>query len=197
MIDPEIVYPQVQRMLMQLAWRAAQRRPHPTLEDAFDEARSIAYEAFMLACSKYEDERSSFTTFCHMKVWFALKSAEMHGAKEAKRIPIAFSLQELAPISGPTGEREHDWKDTLECAAPEIPRFDLAEFTRDLGHDAREIISMLVETPAELLDEIPVTPKQLLRVVRDYMCAQWGDARRVNRAINQVRAQVAWELHRP
>ena len=69
-IDPQIEFPKVEKMLCSLAWKVAQACPV-----TFEESRSEAYLAFMLACQTYDSRRGSkFSSWCYFKVWTSLRS---------------------------------------------------------------------------------------------------------------------------
>lgn len=162
-INPTAVFPKVEDMLYSLAWRFVHK--YPQLE--FENARSQAFESFMLACRKYDPGRgASFTTFCYSKVWYGLQDMVMDNSRD--RLVFVEDM----------GELEH----AFNHESPAIP-FHLSDLKvwEDLSHDAREIISLLLESPREIMEvswtkskrgprrEHTHTPKQLLRRVKAHL----------------------------
>jgi len=156
-------------MLYSLAWRCANTYPVP-----FDEAKSEAYYAFMRACNDFNPSRGAkFSSWCYFWVWTHLKTFVTKRTVD----PLTFM----------------DINEELVGAAPP-QRSESMEMIEDLSADAKEIISLLIETPAEILGGCPVPAKQLLNKVKKYLVEQGKDRRAVERAQQEItlRFREAW-----
>lgn len=177
-VNPDEELPKVERMLCDLAWRTA--LAYPVL---FEEAKSEAYYAFMRACEQFDRTRGSkFSTWCYFWVWTHLKTFVTRRSVD----PLYFTdtLPEEAASEEPSKFRE--------C---------LEEVINDLSEDAKEIMSLLLETPKELMNrksksrKAPVvTPHQLLRQVKNFLIERrkW-DKQEVDTALDQLRRRLRWE----
>jgi hypothetical protein len=183
-IDPQIEFPKVEKMLCSLAWKVAQACPV-----TFEESRSEAYLAFMLACQTYDSRRGSkFSSWCYFKVWTSLRS----WITKRTRDPLICT----------------EMNDELTGFAPE-QRGEIMDMIGGLSEDAQEIISLLLETPAEILEVGRIssgprrgqsldlgnkmTPKQLLARVKEYLRSKGLDKRRIERAQREIELRF-WEV---
>ncbi len=142
-IDPTEALPSVNKMLYDLAWKARNSR------FPFEEAISEAYWAFVQACYSYDPHRGAkFTTWCYFKTWTHLKTV----VTKKTRDPLVFT----------------EMKEELVGAAPANKR-DFLDMVEDLSSDAREIISLLLDAPKEVLHTVPTTTAQLLSRVCDHL----------------------------
>lgn len=142
-VTPDEAFPLVEKMLYKLAWKVQS----PMLQ--FEEARSEAYLAFMKCCETFDPDRGmKFSSWCHYKVQRHLKSFITKRMKDRHVF-----CDEMETVAG---------------AAPENRR-ELLLALDDLSGDAKDLISLLIETPQEILEELPMTPAQLLEKVRDYL----------------------------
>jgi hypothetical protein len=123
-IDPAVALPQVEKMLLSLAWKITQAYPVP-----FEEARAEAYFHFMSACRMYKPQKGKFSTWCYFVVWMQLKTFITNRAKD----PHVFV----------------EIDDDLCGAAPED---GVGSLLRDLPADARELFTMLCDAPREVLE---------------------------------------------
>lgn len=167
-VDPETQFPQVEKMLYKLAWKFANQYPV-----TFEEAKSEAYFAFMLACQNYNPKKGKFSTWCYFSVWCKLKDMVMKGASD----PLTFvEIKE----------------ELLGEAPPE--KAESLDMVEDLSEDAREIISLIVETPQEILNEVS-SPKTLLKRVKSFLVQMGRSIEAVDRADREIRQrfQAAWK----
>lgn len=167
-IDPEVEFPKVQKMIYGLAWRTSQAYPI-----SYDECLSEAYMAFMRACGDYQPKRGTkFSSWVYFWVWTKLKDLVMKRSKE----PLEFV----------------DINEELVGAAPPV-QIESLELIDDLSSDAKEIISLLIETPRELLG-MAMTPKQLMSKVKGHMIKKGRNPKQVEKAHKELcnRFQEAW-----
>lgn len=163
-IDPTEEFPKVENMLYQLAWKTAQAYPVP-----FEEARSEAYYAFMRACADFKPDRGSkFSSWCYFWVWTHLKTFVTKRTVD----PLVFI----------------EVKESLLGEAPP-ERSEALEMLEDLSEDAKEIITLLIETPRELIG-LAMTPKQLLKKVKEHLVAKGKARDRVDRAAEEIRLRL-------
>jgi len=182
MTQRERLFPQVQKMLYQIAWTAARRHPYPSLEESFEEMKSLAHLAFVEACTTFDARRASFVTHCYTKCWYKLKSAEMESALRAFSLPV---IPLDASLLDDDEEGQH-------AKIPAVTsQFNLSEFMHDLSDDARTIVHMLVETPGELWDHCH-TSRHLIREVKWHFTHKWRNEERVCKAMNEIRLHVLW-----
>lgn len=148
-IDPEVELPKVEKMLYSLAWKTSNAYPV-----SFEEAKAEAYFAFMKACEQFDPKRGAkFSSWCYFWTWTHLKTFV------TKRTVDPLCFVELDDDL--TGE-----------APPE--RSEFMESLADLSEDAKEIISLLLETPGEILELGAPTPKRILKRVKDYLVERKG-----------------------
>lgn len=149
-VDPEVEYPNVEKMINKLAWAATQRYGIP-----FEETRSEAVFGFMKACRRFKPDRNSkFSSYCYFCITCRLRSLGMGEAEQMPTVEVNEEiLGEAPPIKSP-------FMDFLEGVS------------ESLSSDAKEILSLLLEAPKELADEVTTTPKGLLRKVRKHLQRQ-------------------------
>lgn len=165
-IIPALMFEEVEPLLYKLAWKFANDYPYPSKEEMFLECRSIAYRDFMDACAKYKPKRNtSFSSYVYMRAWYGMKSHITERTKDP-----------LVPM---------ELNDDLTGAAPHY--FNAAEMVEDLSADAKEIVSLILETPQDLLGGVPTTARQLMRRVKDYMIKHRG---RTEEQINQAHIEL-------
>jgi len=172
-IDPNEVFPQVENMLYSLAWSTAKKYPV-----TFEEARSEAYFAFMKACTEYSRAKSKggkFSSWCYFKTWTHLKTWI------TKRTNDRLVFME-----------NNDREDTMAIAAPATVSSHI-ELVEDLSEDAREMVNMLVETPAELLG-LSMSPKRFMKRVKECLVKKGKTKQQVERAHRELLTtfQTAW-----
>jgi hypothetical protein len=168
-INPQEVFPSVEKMLYRLAWNTANTYPV-----TFEEARSEAYYAFMRACQDYKpDKGAKFSSWCYFWVWTHLKTFV------TKRTVDPLTFLEL--------------DDDLTGAAPPI-KSECLDLVEELSGDAKEIINLLIETPRELIG-LTMTPKQFMKKVKEYLVQKQGRCpQRVDKAHKELSTcfQEAW-----
>ena len=156
-VDPEEVFPQVEKMIYSQAWKFAKQYPIP-----FEEARSNAYASFMEACARYNPHRKAkFSTWCNFLIWCNLMTEVTRRAKE----PIVFVEIVDEEVAGAAPLLSESFAELME------------DVKASLSEDAKTILSLLLETPADLLGGIRPTPKQLMTRVKKALKAagknQW------------------------
>lgn len=158
-IDPETALPTVEKMIYDQAWKCAQAYDIP-----FDECKSEAYSAFLGACRDFQpDKKMKFTSWCYYWIWCKLKDLVMKKAKD----PLCFI--------------EID-DDILPAKPVHSPTLDILE---DLSDDAQELVTLIVETPTELLCGVK-TPLQLLTKVKKYLVSKGKRKEDVDAAHREV-----------
>jgi hypothetical protein len=171
-IDPSVEFPKVEKMLYNLAWKFARKYPYPNEEEMFEQCKSEAYFAFMRACEQYQSGRGAkFITWCYKRTWYDLKTFVTNRSK----CPLEFVEIHEDLLGG---------KETITETY-----MDLID---DIGWDAREIVKLVKETPAEMMDwqwgGRPVTPRDLLQKIKDFLIAKRGmDEREVDLACRELR----------
>lgn len=160
-IDPVEVFPQVEKIIYQLAHRFS--RTYPI---TYDECLSEGYYAFMGACNDYKPNRKmKFSSWVYYWVWCKLKDLVMKRSKE----PLDFvEIRE----------------ELLGEAAPD--KSQVMELIEDLSDDAKEIVSLLIETPHELVG-VAMTPGQFLKRVKTHMLHQGRCPQALDKAYKELR----------
>lgn len=143
-LDPLEEFPKVEKILYQLAWDCAR-----STRLTFEEAKSEAYYAFMKCCESYDPTRKAkFSTWVHFKVRMHLKT---YVTKLANSRLIYTGI-----------------KDERTGAAPAM-RSEALELWDDLSRDAKELVSLVLETPQDFLASCPVTPSELLDRAKEHL----------------------------
>lgn len=162
-VNPEEVFPEVEKMLYKLAWATSNKYHIP-----FEEVRSEAYFLFMKACRNYKPKRGKFSSWCYLVVSMYLKTFIMKRSEDR----LTF-VEEVG--------------DDLMGAAPAkdegVERIKLVE---DISSDAKEIISLLVETPRELMVLATATPREFVKKVKDYLIQKGRTAEQVDNARKEL-----------
>lgn len=167
-MDPMVVFPEVEKMIYKLAWKTAEAYPV-----TFEEARSEAYWAFMRSCEDFKPGRGAkFSSWCYYWVWTHLKTFVTKRTVD----PLTFV----------------DIDDDL-CGGAAPLRNDCLELVSDLSEDAKEMISLFLETPAELVG-VSMTPHQYMKRVKKMMVTKGRDRKAVETAFLtlQSRFQEVW-----
>lgn len=163
--------PYVHDTLRKLAWDVAKRTPL-----SFEEALSEAYWLYIKACGHWEPGHgASFNTWIYCYVSLNLRAMIAKKTKDADRLALIEINDEILP-------------------GKEDPQNEFANHIMQLvSEDARHIIGMLIDTPAELyqeMAEIPKTGHQLLRCVTSYMQKAGWSRNRLEKAKREIREQV-------
>jgi len=174
-IDPDKALPEVEKMLFDLAWKTANTYPV-----TFEEAKTEAYYAFVRACHDYSPEKSKgskFSTWCYFWVWTHLKTFVTKRTVD----PLVFV----------------EIDDDLAGAAPEDNSFNHSpleglsdDLVRGLSADAKEIMSLLIETPAEILGGVPVPVTRLLGKVKNHLVSSGYCVDRFNAARTEIETRL-------
>lgn len=192
-INPDEVFPQVENMLHSLAWATAKKHP-----GIFEEAKAEAYWAFMRACNEYDPTKTKggkFSSWCYFRTWTHLKTWVTK--RTVDRLCFVGAIQDNPNTKHLEGwDSNNSWGkgDSVQVnvmAPPTVSSHH--ELIEDLSDDAKEIISLLTETPSELIG-IPLSPKRFMKKVKEYLVEHGKDRRRVDRAHEElrVRFQSAW-----
>lgn len=160
--DPQAVFPEVERLLQHLARQATVNWP-----SLFQDALSEAHWSFMRACGQFDSRRGArLSTWIAFRVSMDLRRWRMRLAQEAS---ILTSIPE-----------DYDPPAKEKSSFP----FDLIE---NLSEDAQEILSLILETPGELAEEM--TGKDLLQAIRRYLMRRGWNAWRFERHRKEIRQQ--------
>lgn len=163
-IDPEEMFPQVERIIYQLAHRFSRTYPVP-----YNECLSEGYWAFMEACRRYDTKRKAkFSSFVYFLTWTRLKNLIRHRSKE----PLCF-----------VDTVKHDAWLTAHATQDKSKVLELID---DLSEDAKEIVGLLIETPQDFIG-MEMTPRQLLRKVRALLVRRGHKKRALRRACKELR----------
>lgn len=167
-IDPEVALPQVEKIIFQLAHKFSNMYPIP-----YDECLSEGYMAFMRACEDYNPKRKmKFSSWVYYWVWCKLKDLVMKRSKE----PVCFV----------------EINDDLTVAAPAV-KSECLDLVAEMSSDAKEIISLLIETPRELIG-VAMTPRQYMSRVKGHLVRKGRCPKEVDKAHKEltIRFQEAW-----
>lgn len=149
-IDPVQEFPEVEFMLYRLAWDAWGL--------PFAEAQSEAYYAFMLACATYQPDRGmKLSSWIYYKVERHLKTYRRRKRKD-RLVPA--EITDTLLNAAPRPERRNTLRDILEKMQES-----------ELSQEAQEMVSLLWESPAEVLDELP---RDALKRVKDHLSYEYG-----------------------
>ena len=118
----ELTYEDVRALLHKATWDFLR-----AFGGEWEEARSGADVAFMLAYRRHDGDRSRFSTHLVQSVWWMLGKERMRESRRRSRLR---SLPEGTPA----------WKG-----------FDLLEFLEDLSPDARYLAESALELPLDVL----------------------------------------------
>lgn len=160
--NPEQVFPQVEGLLRHLARQATLNWP-----SLFQDALSEAHWSFMRACGQFDPCRGAkLSTWIAFRVSMDLRRWRMRLAKEAS------ILTSIPEDYDPPAKTKSDFP------------FDLIE---ELSEDAKEIVSLILESPGELAEEM--TGRELLQAVRRYLMRQGWNAWRFERHRKEIKAR--------
>jgi len=168
-IDAEQAYTETVKLLYKLAWHT-----HKTYHVPFDECLSECHYAFVKTLNWRFDptKGTKFSTQVHNIAHWRLRSL-------VRDRTLARPMMELN-------------EEVVGIPAPPM-HSPCLEAVEGLSDDAQEIIALLLETPAELMQEV-MTPKQLLASVRDYLLARGKRREDFNQATAEIRLcfQEVW-----
>lgn len=155
----------VEKLLYKQAWKAAAR-----YNLSFEEALSECHWLFVRACNgQYDPSRGAkLSTFLTMKIHFHFKTLNHKQRTQTQRFPLIEIDEDLAG------------------AAP-ARHSPCLEATDGLSEEAQEIIRLLLETPAELVDVWePSTPRKLLRRVKAHLCRRGRSQEQLEQAQKEI-----------
>jgi hypothetical protein len=145
------LFASVEKLLYKQAWAAVAK-----YGIAFEDALSECHLAFVKATKQFQEGRGTkFSTFLQLKCqWHFLTLAS-----QSKRAPHFVEIELNEELVG---------------VAP-VQHSPCLEAVEGLSSEAREIVGLLLETPAEILGVwSPIKPKQLLRRVKRYLQRKRG-----------------------
>lgn len=160
-VDPDKMLPTVEKMIYKQAWRFSKQYCM-----TYDEAQSEAYWGFMKACYDYNPAKGSkFSSWCYYWIWCALKDAVIARSKDPHVAVDMVTEDEVQrryvdKLLGEASTLSEEFREALE------------DMTVGLSDDARLILSMLLDVPAELLSGKRPTPLQLLHRVKKSLLAE-------------------------
>jgi DNA-directed RNA polymerase sigma subunit (sigma70/sigma32) len=165
-IDPDSVFPTVEKMLYKTAWRAA-----TTYHIEFEDARSEVFVGFVKACAKFDPSKGAkFSTWCHYAIWCHIQTTMRKSNRDIRKSPTA--TEELAV----------DGANAPKCFPVERPSLELIQF---MSEDAQEIMNLILETPEDLVG-VSMTARQFLRTTMDRLVGMGRSAKRVERAVFEI-----------
>jgi hypothetical protein len=171
-VDPSMAFPWVEKMLYKMAWQTTHIYNIP-----FDETRSEVMVAYMKACWRWTPGRGEFSTLCCFIANCRLRRLVMDRTEDSRKMPqVPLDVLIEQPFEAPPVHSE--------CL----------EMIEDLSEDAREIVSLLLEIPQELVGT-RMTPRQLMKAVKRYMIKRRGkdeDAVHAAHKELQLRFSEAW-----
>jgi hypothetical protein len=170
-VDPIEAFPKVEGIIHKLAWKCAQSYPV-----TFEEARSEAYLAFLKACADYKPERgAAFASWCYFWIWTDLKTWITKRSKDPL-VPSEIT-EEMVGFAPETDKLTAETMDALE----------------ELSADAREIVSLLLETPAEIVASVK-TLRQLVAGVKKMLIAKGRTKEQVDNSYAEIETTLrkAW-----
>lgn len=138
-ICPKRELPRVEKIL----YRLARNYSCPPLI-TYDDALSEAYLAFMKACQTYScRKRAKFSTWCFIRVRGQLLHYRKKKFRDRKLVYVEI-------------------KDDLFTDRLCDDRRLLDRIDDELSQDARDLLGLILDTPQEILEHVPRTPKQFL-----------------------------------
>lgn len=164
-LDPEQAYANVKLLLFKLAWATHHKYGIP-----YEECLSECHLAFVKALNWRHDPTKGTkftTTVCNIAKW-RLRSLVIGKAEAEPVVEINEEMLGEAPATFT----------------------DMRDLMSDLPQDARLLVDMLLETPAELIG-LSMTPRQLLRNVKALLIKHHGKTKQqVDDACAAVRARM-------
>ena len=186
-VDPDKMFPEVERMLYRQAWRYSRSFRIP-----FSLAQSQASFAFVKACYTYKPEKASFLTWCYFKVTMSLKDAVIERTKD--RLLCLVDVNYMMDGRGDGEPRNPSFLETVMESNPDIyvPE-DGREFlekledkTQSLSPHAEQFLSLLMDTPPELIEGKRPTAKQLSIRIKRRMVDEGIGRAEVERAFTEL-----------
>lgn len=160
MVDPEKMFPEVEKMIYHQCWKFAKQYPI-----TFDELKSEAYYAFTLACYDYKEGcGTKFSTWCNFWVWTKLKDLITARTKDPHVLVDMVADDELSRRQTEELLGEADTKSAQFNA-------DLTDLMDLLTDDACELLEMILHAPKEVLAGDRPTPRQLVARIRKHLVA--------------------------
>lgn len=163
-LDPQEAFDGVQKLLFKLAWATHHQYGVP-----YDDCLSECYYAFVKAFNWRYDPKmgTKFSTqVCTIAKW---------------RLRSLTRKQRLAPVTEELNEETAGFAASM--------RSECLEVVEGLSGDAREIVSLLLETPREIIGLGEVTsPKRLLSGVKAYLRQKGYTRDRLNEAEEEITA---------
>lgn len=171
-----------------LLWRICHRHQAKYGGD-FDNLLGEAGLLFMAAYKDYDPKMGKFPTWLYQKVTYGLISATRNRRKV--RVISSSDLIESGKlvVKNERGGRSHLEYDPQE---PAKSKFHIGDFIAELGQDAKTVVQLLLETPADLLviaDNKGGQPRNLRSTVRQALAKEWGD-QRVRASFDEVRGAL-------
>jgi len=170
-MDPELAFEEVKDMLYKLAWTT-----HYTHGLPFETCKSECYFAFVKAYNwRYDPTKGTKFSTCVYGI-----------AKWRMRNLIRERMSEIPML---------EINEEVAGAAPP-ERSESLELIDDLSADAKEIIQLILETPAEILGHSPVPISHLLGRIKAYLEKRGRPRRALNEAHREIqqRFQEAWAV---
>jgi hypothetical protein len=134
----------------------------------YEENRSEANVGFMISYHEHDPAIAPFVPWCKWKTWKHLQ--EQH--------------RKIAYRRGITKMEQHE-----EEFAKDEPRFRLVDFIDELSEDARQVVSLVFDTPKGLVPIIQSKgnePRNLRSVLRDYLKGIGWSAKQITDSFSEI-----------
>jgi len=189
-IDPIAVFPTVEKMLYNLAWKFSRTYGLP-----FDDMRSEAYAGFMKACNNYRPKKGmKFSSWCHLVVWGFLKS---HIMKRASDPHCFMEIEEnlLGPAPGPVSGRIQSLLDQtekkpirhgLQALFAEAPG-ELWDATEGLSDVAEDLFYLFLESPDDVLSSRHKFEQ--VQQAKEHLARKHGD-KKIQQGFRELRTRL-------
>lgn len=138
----------------------------------FDDILSDANTAFLEAYESWEPEKSSFTSWLRLRIFSTTVNNLRHSCRDHARYEHVDDSQ----LTRPTGS------------------FDPKSLLEELTEDARIVVQLTLETPAELEAVVRAKggqPRNLRSSLRSYLAEMGWTACRIAESFNEVRRVLA------
>ena len=182
-VDPEEVFPKVEKMIYSQAWKFAKTYPI-----TFEEARSEAYIGFLKACYDYNPSKGQkFSSWCYYWVWCSLKDFITMRTRDP-HLPV-----DLTPSdSAERNKTEQMMGEAVELSTEFLQMLEDTIF--GASDEAGELLNLLIEPPAELLKGERPTPRQLMTRAKKFLVAKGKNRCKVDNAQVELQKRLKCAL---
>jgi Sigma-70 region 2 len=190
-VDPIAVFPSIERMLYNLAWKFSRTYRLP-----FEDMRSEAYAGFMKACNNYQPKKGmKFSSWCYLVTWGYLKSHIMKRAGDPHRfMEIGDNITGPAPTPANTkllrlidSTEKKPINQGIQSLFAEAPA-ELWEATEGLSSVAEELFCLFWEAPAEILNAR--TKAEQIEQAKEHLARKHGE-KKIRQGYKELRNRLA------